>query len=97
MNATSKLLLNKDQMHCLDRLNRQYGYALFRRTFNDFLIMGGICPDLPVGFSSGQVCINGIWQAGVTYTQYHDYRNHLDKFWSGMHSTRISPHRISKN
>lgn len=51
----------------------------FRYLFNNFLIMEGISPDIPIGMSVGLMSINNIWQPGIKYTQYHKWEDRLSE------------------
>ena len=51
----------------------------FRFLFNDFLIMSGISPDMPIGMNAGMIKKDEIWQAGVKYTQYHKWEDRIDE------------------
>lgn len=89
--------ISQSDLEAITGLQESVNHKLFRQTFNDFLIMEGISPDMPIGVRPGMVNARGVWQPGIMYTQYHYWEMHIDEIWSEIRTSRFGKIYTCKN
>ncbi len=92
----AELPISKDDLESLSKL-AEIDYRLFQQTFNDFFIMGGLLPDVPIGMRAGMVKVNGIWRNGILYSQYWDWKDSIDNIWEEFDTKNFGKIYGSKN
>lgn len=79
------LVVDDDFLTGLGRFHFRYGYGLLVSTVNDVLISAGICPDLPTSVAPVVFEIDGVWRAGLQYTQHEPWEEHLEVIFGPLH------------
>lgn len=72
-----RMVISNRDLEKIYSFHSELDARFFRYLFNNFLIMEGLSPDIPIGMAAGMMNIDGLWQPGLKYTQYHKWEDRI--------------------